>query len=44
MFTRVIKNLKSLVKLERPFEAYGPSCPLSFTCDVKSFITLVTVD
>ena len=38
MFTRVIKNLTSLVKLERPLE------PLSFSCHVKSFITLVTID
>ena len=40
--TRAIKDLTSLVKLEQPLGDYGPTCPLSFNSDVKSFITLVT--
>ena len=43
MFTRVIKDLTSLVELQQLFGDYGPSCPLSFTRDVKSLITFATI-
>ena len=45
MFTRVIKDLTSLVEFERSFgRVHSPSWALSFTRDVKSFITLMTID